>query len=1044
MSRGLTSVPLRGGAGDVGVGSVSGGVFSPSETEPRGPIAAITTTCVSGDASEHAPASEAWLPRGGCPSNESDGEVVCEMHHDPLLHLPHAIEEGELTSAEESVLTTKTERRSSKRLNSASVSDPSKVRSTLSMEFSTFKARARGQNGVSFGDLDVSKLPNLPSYHGIKVLRGEDVSELVLSYLSTELPGVDTMFPWLHGLHPSNYGQINFFMSKQQDDKPRIIPFGRPERVPMEGELGDDSSLFETPPTIKFLMPVRSCNTRGENSIEFTNPIVESTGLIKGSIAPHDVLVPLSHVANVANYLTNSLPPFIFNVIPFDIILQDCMTTQLLPEFHNLDPKTGINLRNFHIQVSKLSHVSDFLVYCFNADHKLAVAQGSPPSNSNCKCGSLSRLLHLAQLIYQFQHPELELEPNAKRHNTLVVTNLDECELSASQVMAIENINAETALKGEDELCSTYDVHVFHNWDANYLYRERLEISKMSSATPLNNNVWLGNITDFECLQIKLNTNQHVDNPSHQDQLDLIQTFANLPNYTNFNKSSIVRLAKPQFKGKSHRQIDELLINSPPAHWKLFIFCSERAKIPTLAELEPIFENLPKLDLVTLQFPVSGSLSLVDLSIDNILSIVNICKLLYYKCSSDPSFPCLVYCSDGYTESSLFALFYIIFSFGISIDEAILKLHREYGRPFFIFKSDYGLLIKLEGILTKFSPLNNPGKDLTFENDKSAIRTLLLKPNRSRSNSTVGGAISTGGITSFSTSTGHHVVQLRGFQNSNSGASSGGGIGAVGAVGAVGTTSVGSFGINQFNDIRYAQRGQIADTPMLPLSQIDISGSFATIDGSLPSLILPHMYLGSLDHALCIPMLARLGIDYVVSVGERVAWINDLKYDRIETPSGCEVITIHPGQKLVGSSYEITVKRIIRFQNLNDDGIGTLTDTIDDALNFIDECYRAGGKVLVHCQVGVSRSATVCIAETMKRLNVSLPRAYMYVRVRRLNVIIQPNLKLMYELFKWEEKYHRRQAAVGSQVISNVPATREVDWHVLCREIYNLNKNYIR
>ncbi|GMF74692.1 unnamed protein product [[Candida] boidinii] len=110
----------------------------------------------------------------------------------------------------------------------------------------------------------------------------------------------------------------------------------------------------------------------------------------------------------------------------------------------------------------------------------------------------------------------------------------------------------------------------------------------------------------------------------------------------------------------------------------------------------------------------------------------------------------------------------------------------------------------------------------------------------------------------------------------------------------------------------------------------------------------------------------------------------------------------------------------MKISNINDDGIGTLTTTINDALEFIETGYKKNGRALVHCQVGVSRSATVCIAEVMKRLNISLPRAYLFVRVRRLNVIIQPNLKLMYELFKWEESFVseklRKRAIKNNQV----------------------------
>lgn len=49
------------------------------------------------------------------------------------------------------------------------------------------------------------------------------------------------------------------------------------------------------------------------------------------------------------------------------------------------------------------------------------------------------------------------------------------------------------------------------------------------------------------------------------------------------------------------------------------------------------------------------------------------------------------------------------------------------------------------------------------------------------------------------------------------------------------------------------------------------------IDGSLPSRILPYMYLGNLGHANNPELLRELGITRVLSVGESLSWPEDIK-----------------------------------------------------------------------------------------------------------------------------------------------------------------------
>ena len=67
---------------------------------------------------------------------------------------------------------------------------------------------------------------------------------------------------------------------------------------------------------------------------------------------------------------------------------------------------------------------------------------------------------------------------------------------------------------------------------------------------------------------------------------------------------------------------------------------------------------------------------------------------------------------------------------------------------------------------------------------------------------------------------------------------------------------------------------------------------------------------------------------------------------------------------------------------------------------FPDNVLDNGGKVLVHCHAGVSRSATVCIAYLMYKNNFTLEKAFDQVRSRR--GVISPNLNFMQQLQEFE------------------------------------------
>ena len=99
----------------------------------------------------------------------------------------------------------------------------------------------------------------------------------------------------------------------------------------------------------------------------------------------------------------------------------------------------------------------------------------------------------------------------------------------------------------------------------------------------------------------------------------------------------------------------------------------------------------------------------------------------------------------------------------------------------------------------------------------------------------------------------------------------------------------------------------------------------------------------------------------------------------------------------------------------------------------------------------------------MRHLSLSLANAYLLVRSRRLSVLIQPNIRLLFDLLAWEVllAQERMKSKLGDvsvdspmeqdAVIINTVEELVVNelqqalcWPYLAREIYRLNAKYIR
>ncbi|XP_018116364.1 protein phosphatase Slingshot homolog 1 isoform X2 [Xenopus laevis] len=135
------------------------------------------------------------------------------------------------------------------------------------------------------------------------------------------------------------------------------------------------------------------------------------------------------------------------------------------------------------------------------------------------------------------------------------------------------------------------------------------------------------------------------------------------------------------------------------------------------------------------------------------------------------------------------------------------------------------------------------------------------------------------------------------------------------------------------------------------------------------SLIFDHVYLGSEWNASNLEELHSTGVGYILNVTR-------------------EIDNFFPG--------------MFAYHNIRvyDEETTDLLSHWNDAYHFINKAKKNNSKCLVHCKMGVSRSASTVIAYAMKEYGWSMEKAYNFVKQKRS--VTRPNSGFKRQLLEYE------------------------------------------
>ncbi|RIB30610.1 protein-tyrosine phosphatase-like protein [Gigaspora rosea] len=132
---------------------------------------------------------------------------------------------------------------------------------------------------------------------------------------------------------------------------------------------------------------------------------------------------------------------------------------------------------------------------------------------------------------------------------------------------------------------------------------------------------------------------------------------------------------------------------------------------------------------------------------------------------------------------------------------------------------------------------------------------------------------------------------------------------------------------------------------------------------------LNHDQIGYLTNMYASEIFPRLYVGSTLAASDR-AWLMDHNITHILS------VTDHPPQQFLESYKYKTIP-------IRDNDSTNIMEHFDTTYEFIYHALKENGNVLVHCQRGISRSATIAIAYIMKNSQIVSAAAYHFVKSKR-------------------------------------------------------------